>query len=74
MFTAGLYCAHLLNCSLSSFSTFSEDSKQFRWAAVKSGGDPQQQEEAGGGAEVEGFGSHGDRQENEPPEAWSHAA
>lgn len=55
-------------------SICSQDSKQFRWAAVKGGGDPQQQEEVGGGAEGKGSGSKGDRQENEQPEAWPHAA
>lgn len=60
--------------SVSSFLIFPQDSEQFRRTAVKSGGDPQQQEEAGGGAENEGYGSHGDRQKNEPPETGSHAA
>ena len=51
-----------------------QDSKQFRRATHKSGGDPQQQEETGGGVENEGSGSHGGWQKNEQHEARPCAA
>lgn len=68
----------ILNYLLNSFRLFSlafgQDSEQFRRAAVKSGGDPQQQEDAGGGAENKGSGSHGNGQKNQLPETRSDAA